>query len=135
MTKQAEEDREEAAKYSDQDVLHLLLTHHARIHDLLERVSTTSGDARRQAFAEVATLLKAHETAEEAVIRPVTEQTAGERVAQARTEEENEADDEIASLLTLNVDSEEFTAGFEKFKQAVPPAGESSPVAAIHTPT
>jgi len=37
--------------------------------------------------------------------------------------------------LTLDVDSEEFTASFEKFKQAVPPAGASSRAAVIHTPT
>ena len=63
--------------------------------------------------------MKAHETAEESVVRPVTKETAGDGVADARNAEENEANEVIAALSELDVDSPEFDEQFAEFKQAV----------------
>jgi hemerythrin superfamily protein len=74
---------------------------------------------RKSLFEQLTTTLKAHETAEESVVRPVTEETAGDGVADARNAEENEANEVIAALSELDVDSPEFDEKFAEFKQAV----------------
>jgi hypothetical protein len=105
-------DRAEAAQLPEGDLVAILLTQHATVRDLLEQVSGSSGQDRKQAFDRLAGLLKAHETAEESVVRPVSEQTAGAEVAQARNAEEDEADEVIAKLRHLDVDSADFDAQF-----------------------
>lgn len=122
---EAQEDREKASKYPDGDVLHVLYEHHGLIHELLEKVESSKGDERKTTFARLTSLLKAHEMAEEAVVRPVTAQTAGQQVAEARTEEENEADVVIVTLSELDVDSAEFDEKFAEFKASVTEHAES----------
>ena len=122
---QAQEDREKASKYPDGDVLHVLYEHHALIHELLRQVESSKGEERKATFARLTSLLKAHEMAEEAVVRPVTAQTAGQQVVEARNEEENEADEVIVTLSELDVDSAEFDEEFAEFKQSVTEHAES----------
>lgn len=112
-------DRAEAATLPEGDLVRILLTQHAIVRDLLDEVSSSSGNERERAFERLAVLLKAHETAEEAVVRPVTEETAGADVADARNEEEAEADEVIATLKSLAVDSGDFDAKFAEFTKAV----------------
>jgi len=121
----AAEDRKEAAKYPAGDILNILFTHHARIHETLERIESSRGTERKQAFAELKTFLKAHETAEEAVVRPMSMKTAGEEVVEARNEEEAEADEDILALSKLDFDSADFDEQFAEFKQAVSNHAES----------
>jgi hypothetical protein len=63
--------------------------------------------------------LKAHETDEESVVRPVSSETAGADVAEARNAEEKEAIEVIAALSKLDVESAECDSQFAEFKQAV----------------
>jgi hemerythrin superfamily protein len=82
-------------------------------------VSGADGEQRKAAFGRLARVLQAHETAEEAVIRPLTARIAGDKVAAARMAEEGEADEAIATLLELDVESTEFEDEFRKLHRAV----------------
>ena len=115
----ADDDRAEAAKYPDGDLLRILYTQHADVTDLLDQVEAASGAARKSLFTQLTTSLKAHETAEESVVRPVTKKTAGADIADARNAEEAEANEVIATLSKLDVDGDDFDTEFAKFKQAV----------------
>ena len=97
----------------------ILLTQHAEVKDLMSEIAAASGDERKELFDTLVTTLQAHETAEEAVVRPVTEEIAGAGVAAARNAEEAEADEVIAALSELDVDSADFTAQFATFTKAV----------------
>ena len=121
----ADEDREKAAQYPDGDLLGILYEHHALIHELAETVESSSGAERQTAFDRLTQMLKAHEMAEEAVVRPVTAETAGRAVADARNLEENEADEVIVTLSELDPDSAEFESEFAKLKKAVTAHAES----------
>jgi hemerythrin superfamily protein len=115
----ANEDRAKAAKLPEGDLLRILLTQHASVKDMLDQVEEASGAKRKKLFEQLTTTLKAHETAEESVVRPVTKETAGDAVADARNAEESEANEIIAALSRLDIDSVEFDDQFAEFKQAV----------------
>jgi hemerythrin superfamily protein len=115
----ADEDRAEAAKYPEGDLLAILYTQHAQVTDVMDQIKASSGQIRKTLFEQLTTMLKAHESAEESVVRLVTRETAGEDVAEARNAEEDEANEVIASLSRLDVDSADFDSQFADFKQAV----------------
>ncbi len=115
----AAEDREKAASLPKGDVIGILYEQHAQVQDLFERVETSTGGTRQEAFDELTALLIAHETAEQAVLRPVSRETAGDEVVQARIQEEQKANQVIAELKKLDVSSPEFDRMFAEFKQAV----------------
>ena len=114
-----DKDRAEAAKLPEGDVVAVLLTQHATVRDMLDQVKNSTGDQRQQTFTALAGLLTAHETAEKSVIRPVTEDTAGAAVVQARNAEEAHADEVVAKLKLLDVTSGDFETKFAEFTQAV----------------
>jgi hypothetical protein len=113
------EDRKKAAKLPEGDLVRILLEQHAAVKDLFADVEAASGEQRASLFEQLIAMLKAHETAEEAVVRPVAAQTAGEDEAAERNAEEAEADAAVAALLELDVDSAEFAEQFAAFKEAV----------------
>lgn len=114
------EDRKEADELPDGDVLAILYRQHADISEALDRVSESSGEERKANFDAIVAFLKAHETAEQEVIRPVVEtESSSPDEAQLRNDEESEADAAIQELLGLDVDSDEFDTKFEAFKTAV----------------
>jgi hemerythrin superfamily protein len=115
----AKEDRAKAAKLPEGDIVRILLTQHAEVKDMLDQVGAASGAQNKKLFTKLTTTLKAHEMAEESVVRPVTKETAGDGVVDARNAEEAEADEVIAALSELDVDSADFDAQFADFKQAV----------------
>lgn len=115
----AREDRTKAATLPEGDLVAILLTQHARVKDLLNQVATSKGIVRKELFAHLAATLKAHETAEEAVVRPISKETAGSAIADARNAEESKADELVDALSQLDVDSADFDATFATFKQAV----------------
>jgi hemerythrin superfamily protein len=84
----ATEDRQKAAQLPEGDVIRLLLNQHAQIRDLFDEVESSHGEQRHDAFEELRGLLAVHETAEEMVLRPVTEDIAADGVAAARNSEE-----------------------------------------------
>jgi hemerythrin superfamily protein len=104
---------------SQDDVITILLGQHARIRELFAQVRSAQGTEKQQTFDELRQLLAAHETAEEMVLRPVTLQTAGKAVADARNDEEADANRVLARLEQLDVSSTEFDTLFVAFETAV----------------
>jgi hemerythrin superfamily protein len=121
----AVEDRAKAAQLPEGDVIRILLEQHARIRELFSQVSAARGDQRTQLFHELRALLAVHETAEEMVLRPATRKTAGEEVADARMQEEAEANQVLAELEKLDLESPDFEQKFAAFEQAVSDHAES----------
>ena len=103
----------------EEDVVEILLRQHLRIKEGFIQVRAATGAARRETFAELRALLAAHETAEEMVLRPITVQTAGSGVADARNAEEKEANRVLAELEKLDVNGPEFAELFAEFQRAV----------------
>src|SRR3954462_5207065 len=100
----AAEDRRKAAELPEGDVVRVLLEQHARIRDLFAEVKSETGDHKKQAFDELRALLAVHETAEEMVLRPATKRVddRGGKVADARNEEESEANKVLKDLESLD---------------------------------
>jgi len=121
----AAEDRAKAAELPDGDVIRILLEQHARIQDLFEDVGSAEGDHKQMAFDELRALLAVHETAEEMVLRPVSKPLAADGVADARNQEESEANKVLAELEKLDVTSSDFDTKFAVFKQSVVQHAES----------
>ena len=114
----ADRDRAESAAFPQDDVISVLYRQHADIRDALARVQKSSAQERPGEFEAVKALIKAHESAEEKLIRPVTGQVAG-GVAEARNAEEAQADTVIAQLSALDVSSSEFESTLAEFVKAV----------------
>lgn len=115
----AAEDRAKASQLPEGDVVRILLEQHARIRELFEDVTAADGEHKAQAFDELRALLAVHETAEELVLRPVTKKTGGDAVAEARNEEESEANDVLKELEEMDVDSANFDAKLAAFQKSV----------------
>jgi hemerythrin superfamily protein len=103
----------------EEDVIAILIRQHERIHEGFVQVRGATGEERKQRFAELRALLAAHETAEEMVLRPVTRQTAGIDVADARNAEEKAANAALAALEKMDVTSPEFDAAIQDFQRTV----------------
>lgn len=115
----AQNDRDLAARLPEGDVVAILLEQHARIKELFGQVKESSGDVRKSRFDELRALLAVHETAEEMIVRPVAADTAGKAEADARNEEEAEANKVLAQLEKMDVDSAEFASQLAEFEQSV----------------
>jgi hemerythrin superfamily protein len=116
---EAQSDRDRAAHLPEGDVVAVLLKQHADIRELFARVKSAQGEAKKQPFDQLRTLLAVHETAEEMIVRPVAVDTAGKKEAAARNEEEKEANKVLAKLEKMNVASPEFAAELAEFERAV----------------
>jgi hemerythrin superfamily protein len=116
---EAQEDRAKAAQLPEGDVIRILLEQHARIRELFADVTTAEGDHKSQAFDELRALLAVHETAEEMVLRPVTEKAGAESVAKARNQEEAEANEVLKELEKMDVASADFDAKLASFEKSV----------------
>jgi hemerythrin superfamily protein len=102
------------------DVVEFLLEQHRRVRRLLTDVLETTGQERQYNFDEAREMLARHETGEEMIVHPLTRHVPnGDAVADARMAEENKAKDSLADLEDMDVDSEEFVAGFTRFRQMV----------------
>jgi hypothetical protein len=115
----AEAEREAAAMLPDGDVVALLLEQHAQIRGLFAEIAGADGDGRKQSFDELRALLAVHEAAEELIVRPVAEKTAGEGEADARNAEEKEAARVLKRLEGMDVAGPEFLRTIAEFEQAV----------------
>ncbi len=100
------------------DIVAVLEDQHQRVTVLLGAVKAAEGERRQELFDDLRRLLAVHETAEELVLRPVTKEIDHD-VADARMEEEKQANAELAELEDLDVDSAEFEAKFSSFAAAV----------------
>jgi hemerythrin superfamily protein len=114
------EDRQQAATLPEGDVIRILLEQHALIRELFGRVkAAVDPTQRQQSFDELRALLAVHETAEEMVLRPSSRKAAGDRVVDARNQEEAEATKVLADLETMDVDSPQFLEHLADFEQSV----------------
>jgi hypothetical protein len=104
---------------TQEDVIDILLTQHARIRDLFADVKSAEGEHKQQAFDELRALLAVHETAEEMILRPVSAKVAGKSIADARNEEESEASKVLAELEKMDVTSANFDRQLAEFEMAV----------------
>ena len=111
--------RPAAAELPEGDVIRILLEQHVRIRELFVDVRSAMGGHKRQAFDELRALLAVHETAEEMVLRPVSQSAAGEDVADARNEEEAEANKVLKKLEGLDCSSAEFDETLAEFEKSV----------------
>ena len=102
------------------DVVDLLVAQHHEIRNLFRSVEQ-GGENRSEAFACLVRLLAVHETAEEEVVYPALRSAGpdGERIADARKAEEDEAKKQLADLEKTGVDGEGFDADFDVFRTAV----------------
>lgn len=121
----AVEDLKEAGQYPEGDVIRILLEQHARIRTLLTGITMAADDEVADLFAEFRALLAVHETAEQLVVRPVTARVAGEDLAQARTREEAEVTQLLATLEDLDPTSPEFMPRMAEVQQMVTRHAES----------
>jgi hemerythrin superfamily protein len=115
----AAEDRAKAAELPEGDVIRVLLEQHSRIRELFSEVLSMEGEHKKHAFDDLRALLAVHETAEEMVLRPVTKETAGQAVVDARNQEEAEANKVLAELEKLDVDSPDFDEKLRTLEKAV----------------
>lgn len=98
-----------------------LTDQHELIKTKMQAVKDSSGEDRQSAFDDLRRFLAAHEGAEEECIHPVGRDELGPdaAVVQERMTEEEEAGQAIAELEKLQIDSDEFTTGFDAFTAAV----------------
>jgi hemerythrin superfamily protein len=115
----AAEDLAKAQALPEGDVIRVLLEQHAQIRDLFTQVKSSEGETKHDAFDTLRALLAVHETAEEMVLRPVSEKVAGEGVAKARNDEEAEANEFLAHLEKMSLEDPDFAAQFAAFEEAV----------------
>jgi hemerythrin superfamily protein len=115
----ADEDRRQADKYAVGDLLGVLYRQHAEITEALERVANSKGDERRRNLAAAVAFMKRHETAEQKLVRPIVLEVHQPAEADQRNAEEHEADQAIAELTAMDVDSDEFQTKFTVFTKAV----------------
>src|SRR3954471_20406160 len=116
---QADQELAQAASLPEGDVVRILLEQHARIRELFADVSSAEGEHKSQAFDELRALLAVHETAEEMVLRPVTSNAVGKDVADARNQEESDANEVLKKLEKLDVTTADFDALLADFEKSV----------------
>jgi len=107
------------AQQGTEDITTVLIAQHLRVKELFADVRASTGAHRRQAFDELRALLAVHETAEEMVLRPASREVAGDAVARARNAEEKEANEILAQLEDMDVESTQFAEMLARFERAV----------------
>jgi hypothetical protein len=102
------------------DVVDFLVEQHDEVRTLLRRVTASTGGQRQAAFDALRELLARHETAEELVLRPMTQAVPdGSTIAQARMDEENSAKRDLAALEKLDAGGQEFETSLAAFSSVV----------------
>jgi Hemerythrin HHE cation binding domain len=103
------------------DVVEFLIGQHMQIRDLFTEVQTSTGQARRDAFDRLVTLLAVHETAEEQLIHPLvrTGVEGGGDIVDDRLAEERAAKEMLARLEDLGPDAAEFPSLLAELRVSV----------------
>lgn len=110
------------------DVIELLHAQHEEAKQLFAQLQgAAGGDARSEPFDCLMRLLAVHETAEEEVVYPALRSTGpdGERIADERTAEEDEAKKVLSDLESIGVTGEHFDEKLEAFRLLVLTHAES----------
>lgn len=105
----------------EKDAVDLLIHQHQEIRRLFEDVKKQQGRAREEAFEKLSRFLAVHETAEEEVVHPLARRVIenGDRVIDARLEEENEAKRVLQALEKMGPSAAGFEPLFEEFRKTV----------------
>ena len=109
---------ERAADLPEGDVVAVLLAQHAQVRAMFTQLKEAAPEERQQRFDALRALLAVHETAEEMVLRPVSA-AADKAVADARNQEEADANVMLAELERLDVTSADFDRELARFEEAV----------------
>lgn len=106
---------------TSQNAIEFLTRQHDTARQLLDGVSSSTGDARREVFASLVRLLAVHETAEEMVVYPVVRSAGeeGNRIVEARLAEEDRSKDLLSELEQLDPDSDPFDERFATLRALV----------------
>jgi hemerythrin superfamily protein len=109
------------SQQTSENAIEFLQHQHEAARQLLEAVTTTTGEARRQIFESLVRLLAVHETAEEMVIWPFVRAAGdeGARITEARLAEEDRSKKVLSELEGLDLDSAEFDELFAELRTAV----------------
>jgi hemerythrin superfamily protein/uncharacterized membrane protein len=112
---------------NQQDAVEFLLTQHEQVRSLFATIGSATGETRREAFEPLVRLLAVHETAEEMVVYPALRAAGdeGNRIADARLAEEDEAKKVLSDLEKLDPSTDEFERLFAEFRTAVEAHAES----------
>ena len=101
------------------DVVTLVLQQHVDIVELMEDLAASRpGVERRRLLHDTLSLVAAHEHAEQSVLRPVTEMTAGCDVADARTREGQRSVSELRHLTMADPDATSFSARLDTVRRS-----------------
>lgn len=101
------------------DLVAVLLTQHGQIRSLCSAIATARADARSQAFKKLQAVLTAHEASEQAILRPMTLETAGESTVGDRGAEERAIRTALLDLARLPTASAEFEVRFSHLSRLV----------------
>jgi hemerythrin superfamily protein len=102
------------------DVVKYLEAQHDLIEDMFDEVLHASDTAAREAaFVALRQLLAVHETAEEMFIHPRARAEVGDQLVDLRLQEEHDAKEQLSSIESLDIASEEFIDELIKLRQAV----------------
>jgi hemerythrin superfamily protein len=103
------------------DVVELIRQQHAQVRQTMETIVNGPADGRGSVFEELASTIKAHETAEQTVVYPALRQMGddGARVADARVAEEETASKALAELQAMDASSAAFADKFSSFRADV----------------
>ena len=99
------------------DVVSIISEQHAQVRQLIGTIKAAAPDARANPLRELAGMLHAHETAEQSVVYPAIRELGdeGERVAQQRITEEEQASQVLAELEAADPSTPEFEQSFTAF--------------------
>ncbi|HET7387062.1 MAG TPA: hemerythrin domain-containing protein [Nocardioidaceae bacterium] len=108
-----------------EELVQTLTEHHEQLKGLLPQVLEAEGERRAELFARVRRMLAAHEALEQETVHVAARTELGDEAAKPRLSEEHEAGEAIAGLEELDVDSDDFTDGFQKLSDDVVEHAES----------
>ncbi|MEV5711737.1 hemerythrin domain-containing protein [Actinoallomurus sp. NPDC052274] len=105
----------------EKDAIDLLIRQHEEIRSLFEEVDRSTGHAREEAFEKLCRFLAVHETAEEEVVHPLARRVIpdGDRIIDARLEEENEGKRVLQALEKMGTSAAGFEPLFAEFRKSV----------------
>ena len=107
---------------SPDQVVAFLKAQHALIEDMFDQVLLASDPkAREKPFVQLRQLLAVHETAEEMVVHPRVrrEFATGDKVIDARLEEEHDAKVQLSFIESLDITSDKFIEELGKLRDSV----------------
>ncbi|MEV4415249.1 hemerythrin domain-containing protein [Catellatospora sp. NPDC049609] len=121
-TAQADEIRPgQSIPETGEDVIDVLLAHHDQAKLLFGEMGKARGEHRQASWEQLCRLLAIHESIEQQLVHPLTQQRMpdGEEVVQARLEEEELAARELTELWDMGIDDPRFAERFAVLRDDV----------------